>query len=358
MTEKYDPYEINITDLSLYICDYCNLSCDHCYLSKGKTTINMDWIKWTIDKYPIEKAVLVGGEPTICPKLPEIIKILKEKKINITMSTNCKWMDWTKKKPGFNKMTKEDLVETMKGIDSIQISIEGRAKFSNKIRGPRSFKRSINAVDFLKKNGFDVFFRMTYSKDNFNEIPYILDLAKEKKIDLILFPYKGQDSVPLDEDEQERLYNTLWAYKKDDDKMHTWIAIPQFFCYVGEDDYCPAAKNLINIMPDGIITPCEMSIPPNHFILGDFKKGATKENLEKRIKFFIERIKTTDIECLTCRHHRICRSGCHETREYMNCPLKNQINIDYYLPDLKMTRQQLKIKINKNISIINKRKGC
>jgi len=68
----FDPYEINLQDLIIYICDYCNLECEHCYLSKGKTTVNPRWIQWLVDNFNIKKSIIVGGEPTICKKLIDL----------------------------------------------------------------------------------------------------------------------------------------------------------------------------------------------------------------------------------------------------------------------------------------------
>jgi radical SAM protein with 4Fe4S-binding SPASM domain len=369
MSEKhFDPYKIDIRELSIYITDQCNKTCKHCYMVNGNTHLDPQCVQWMVDNFEIKKAILIGGEPVLSANLPEILEILKNSKVNVSMSTNCKWINWgktigkkTKKTlpTGHNDMTYNNVITMLKDkVDNIQISIEGDKKTTDQIRGKGSYQDSMDAVDLLKKNGFKTFFRATYSQSNYNDIPKMLDLATEKQIPLSLFPYKGIDSVPLTMEQQEQLYNTLMNYT--DDKHIARVEIPQYDAYCKfEGAHCPAGRNLLNIMPDGTITPCEMSMPPDHFILGKFKDGTLdKELLMKRIGFFLENMKSVHEECLLCKNHKVCRSGCHETREWMNCPLKHNIDFSMYQESMGITDKQFRSKRKISRSFGKNRKGC
>lgn len=368
MTKKhFDPYKIDIRELSIYVCDYCNKSCRHCYIKQSNNAVKPEWIEWVVNNFKINQAILVGGEPIISPVLPKILEILKNADVKITLSTNCKWIEWGAKKKkktlplGPRDMKYMDVIDLLKGkVSTIQISIEGNKKTTDDIRGKGSYNNSMEAVDLLKKHGFDVFFRATYSKKNYDDIPHMLELATEKNVHLMLFPYKGRDSVPLDEEQQEQLYNTLMDYTTDDGERMATCHIPQYYTYIGQHGYCPAGRNLINIMPDGLITPCEMSVPPDYFPLGKFDEnnGININSLRRRIKIFLETSKNIAVECMTCKHHQICRSGCHETREYMNCPMKYNINYGSFSDVFETNRMQTKAKLKSIKNVMNRRKGC
>jgi len=351
----FDPGLIDLKDLIIYICDYCNMDCKHCYLKKGSDTVKPEWIQWLINNFDFEKSIIVGGEPTICPALPDIVKILKEKNINVVISTNCKWIE----KPG----DLEKMLHALKDVDRIQISIEGREKINDMIRAPGSYKNAINTVKLLKEKKFEVAFRMTYSQWNLAEVPYILELAVNMGIQVDLFPYKGDDIMPLTAEQQEWLYNMLINYTSDNGKRLAIARIPQFLCYLGEWDYCPAGNQRICVLPDGLITPCEMSVPPSHFPLARFKNNdknncMDKEFLLKRIRFFLNNIKIPDVECSRCKFYHFCRSGCLQTKEYMNCPLKEQVNINYYREDLGISQKQIRTRVNMIVKNVAERIGC
>lgn len=374
--KHFRPYHVDIRELSIYICDYCNKNCKHCYVKSGNNTIKAEWIRWCISNFPnISRCIIVGGEPTICGIFPDVIKILKDNNVAITISTNCDWVNWGVEVKKGKKMvtldkgpdgkTWKDVIKILKDVDSVQISIEGDKQITDDIRGNGSFDNSMTAVDLLKKEGIDVFFRATYSHMNYDTIPKMIKLSQEKDVHLVLFPYKGYDAIPLEEWQQEELYNMLMKYTSEDGKQMGSVNIPQYYTYIGLHGYCPAARNIINILPDGTITPCEMNMPPDHFILGRFEKELNnggewvdKEQLLSRCRFFLERMKQTDIGCMTCKHHRVCRSGCQETVEYMNCPLRYQIDYSSYSKEKGISRDQTRHKISKLKNVMDRRKGC
>jgi radical SAM protein with 4Fe4S-binding SPASM domain len=381
MPERHDPYEINIKDLVIYINNYCNQVCTHCYLPPNEQDIKLEWIQWCLQHFPIEKAIIVGGEPTLSSKFQEICTELKKFDVKISMSTNAKWVKWSKDKPELDKRWRangdgqlrdiQSVLSTLEQIDSIQISIEGLQEHNDKIRGTGSFENSMKAVALLKELKKDVFFRVTYNRKSLEHVPDLLELAEEQDIPIYFFPYKGKEHPPLSTEQQQWLYNTLYSYTDPRKKNHiALVAIPQFWCYGGEEaDYCPAGKERISIMPDGLITPCEMSIPPNHFEIGNFndekyKRPKAEEpeafyySIKNRLEEFLFNIKTPDLECNMCHHYKYCRSGCLETNEYLTCPLKEQISLKVYSQQMGVSHKALKLKMKNIGNAITNRMGC
>jgi len=375
MQPRFDPYEINIKELTIYVNNYCNRACKHCYLPPNQEDIKMEWLQWCLNWFPIEKAIIVGGEPTLSSMFPVVCKKLKEYNVKISMSTNAKWVRWTGENPELDKKWRNNgnggpkdmqtVLTNFANVDSIQISIEGPREYNDQIRGPGSFDDSMKAIGLLKEKKKDVFFRVTYNRNNLNYVPDLLKLAEEKDIPIYFFPYKGNEP-PLNSEQQQWLYNTLWNYTDPENPNHiALVAIPQFWCYGGEEsDYCPAGKERINLMPDGLITPCEMSIPPHHFEIGNFndEKFKTPEIFYKsvinKLEEFLFNIKTPDIGCNMCKHSKYCRSGCLETNEYLTCPMLEQIDLRLYSQEMGVTHKALRLKMKNVGNAIANRMGC
>jgi len=366
-------YTVDIHDLSIFLNNYCNRACKHCYVQFEKNPIDLkpEWIQWCIDYFKLQKVIIVGGEPILSPSLPKIIEMLSDSKIRIALSTNSKWIRWSsldstiderwrRKSDGTLKIV-EDVLRLLEKVDSIQVSIEGLKEYNDSIRGPGSFDDSMKAVDLLKERNKDVFFRVTYSRENLGMVPDLLRLAAEKDVHIYFFPYKGDDQQPLSSEQQSWLFDNLMAYTSDDGKRLAMAAIPQYICYIGEDDYCPAGKNMINIMSDGMVTPCEMSTPPYHFPLGQFTdSGLDLDRFYERLETYLFEMKQMDMSCLTCRKHRVCQSGCLETNEYLNCPLKQHIDLNYSIfnGDIALSNRQISTRRQAVSKAIRFRKGC
>jgi radical SAM protein with 4Fe4S-binding SPASM domain len=359
------PYAIDIHDLSLILNNYCNRACKHCYVKfeKNQMDIKPEWVQWCIDHFKLQKVIIVGGEPLLSPSLPKIIDMLSANKVRITISTNSKWIDehWRKKEDGTLKTT-DDVLGILQDVDSIQVSIEGMKEYNDSIRGEHHFDDAMQAVDLLKQKGKDVFFRVTYSRDTLGMVQSVIDLAEQLGVHVYFFPYKGNDKPPLSAQQQAWFYDLLIEHTSEDGKKLAMAAIPQYICYIGhESDWCPAGKQLINIMPDGTVTPCEMSTPPYHFPLGKFTdRGLDTDYFYERLETFLFEMKQMDLACISCKHHKVCRSGCLETNEYLTCPLKEHMDVNYsiYHGDMDLSRRQVSSRAQAVTRVMATRKGC
>ena len=70
----------------------CNLHCKTCYNIYQDTIKSLDEIKSEIDlaltKRNLETITLIGGEPTLHPDLPEIIRYIRSKRLICQLLTN------------------------------------------------------------------------------------------------------------------------------------------------------------------------------------------------------------------------------------------------------------------------------
>jgi hypothetical protein len=85
------------TNLNINLTYRCNLSCYYCILNivKGSRVeckeVDLETWKEEIDKFPVKirEVYITGGEPTLIPYMPELVKwLLYEKKYHVTLFTN------------------------------------------------------------------------------------------------------------------------------------------------------------------------------------------------------------------------------------------------------------------------------
>ncbi len=122
---------------------------------------------------------LMGGEPTLHSRFPELVKLLKECMPNaqIVVSTN-----------GFPFKRMKKVIDTLLGIEPtiiFSLSLDGREKVHDKMRGIKGCfkevrKASLYLFKLSKKFGRRLLrFSFTITPWNYKELPKVLDFAKK-----------------------------------------------------------------------------------------------------------------------------------------------------------------------------------
>lgn len=167
--------------LDLYITDFCNLNCKHCYNGIGKKhELSMQQIKVILDKVrefytnDIDSINILGGEPFYHKNFCKIVEYCN-KFAKVNTSTNSFYIMKTP-------------IEILKKLNYIQLSVESmdREK-ADYYRGEGFFDNLLKSVEFLKENDIKFGFKITVTKDNFENIEKDLEKMKElgaKKISL------------------------------------------------------------------------------------------------------------------------------------------------------------------------------
>jgi len=114
-----------LNTLQLFITNKCNLRCQGCFYRHklGQTEMSLEQYQAYLEKYlpQIQKVILLGGEPTLHPQLPQIIALNQERGIKTTIYSN-----------GFNLRPLEkinlDLVKIRVGVYGAQQSEKPLAK--------------------------------------------------------------------------------------------------------------------------------------------------------------------------------------------------------------------------------------
>lgn len=163
-----------------YLSFRCNLSCAHCSVHSSP------WVDTTDDltteecmrvvdqmaELNVRAALLTGGEFLIRPDSMQILRALAAKGIMVAVETNG-----LRYPPGFVELARELQPSKMM---SMTISVDGGTKETHeRLRGPRSFDRTVRGLHFLKENGIRFSIQCVLNNANYHTIPEFYELARE-----------------------------------------------------------------------------------------------------------------------------------------------------------------------------------
>lgn len=156
----------------LVVNNKCNLKCRYCFGQYcGRKTykdFTTDELIDIIDRlYSLGARLLTvhGGEALLREDIGEIVDYIKRKRMYIHFVTN-----------GLLLKKKVDLI---RGVDSLCISLDGKEQGHDMNRGEGTFKPTLEAIKFAKKERFRLRIHATITKYTMNDIEFLAKLAKE-----------------------------------------------------------------------------------------------------------------------------------------------------------------------------------
>lgn len=198
----------------------CNLQCKHCYSTSldidFKDELSTEQVKTTIDDLKVAHVpvlILSGGEPLLRPDIYEITEYAKQKGFYLALSTN-------------GTLINEDNIEAIKTAEYqyVGISIDGLEEFHDEFRRQKgSFKTSMHAIKLCKDAGIKVGMRLCLTRENFKDLPAMLNLMEENSVDkfyLSHLNYSGRGKrtaendamFKMTKDAMELLYERAWTH--------------------------------------------------------------------------------------------------------------------------------------------------
>ncbi len=158
----------------------CNLCCKHCYSISADTNfpgeLSTEQVFETLQDlkdFKVPALILSGGEPLLRDDIYDISHRAKSLGFYIGLSTNGTLIDET----NIDKIASA-------GFDYLGISIDGIGETHDKFRQmDGAFDKSMHALKLCQERGIKVGLRYTLTKDNAAELPKILALVDEHKID-------------------------------------------------------------------------------------------------------------------------------------------------------------------------------
>ncbi|MFX1295824.1 MAG: radical SAM protein [Promethearchaeota archaeon] len=193
----------------------CNLKCPHCYQDANAsrvqtevTTREIISILHQLADYGVLGMLFGGGEPLMHKDIYKILRTSIELGLFSNLSTN-------------GTLLTEKVARKLKntGLSRISISLDGLEESHNKLRGKGTYERTIRGIKNIKAMGIETGIAVTLTKYNLDEIPQIVQLAKELGLDGVLLNHfvpvgRGKNAADLDVSNEERESILRYFYKE------------------------------------------------------------------------------------------------------------------------------------------------
>lgn len=309
-----------------HITDSCDQRCAHCYIFSeghpelvemsleraGRVVADCAEMCRRMDRLPY--FYVTGGDPILHSRFWDILGLLRERSIPFTILGNP-----------FHLTPEVCARLKAYGCEKYQLSIDGLRETHDAIRKAGSFDATLNRIPMLREAGIRCAVMTTVSGTNIDEIPAIVDLVVEYKVDLFAFarycPTSFEKSAHLEPAAYRTLLERLWQqferYKTCGTifnlKDHLWklflyekglFTIPE-----GADpdtvcDGCHCGDCHLTILPTGTVMACRRfdSVIGNLFRtpIHDLYHGEALEAYRRFDRFE---------KCADCELLRFCR-GC------------------------------------------------
>ena len=169
-----------IKEVICSITNRCNLKCKMCDIPLNHDReLSTDKWKKVIEDSAFSGAqtmVFSGGEPLIRDDIIELIEFSKKNHMNVCLTSN-------------GVLITDEIACELKeaGVDVVNISIEGPQEKHDFLRGAGSFKKAVSALENLKKHSIETTVATVISKYNYEQLGFIVDLAKKHYATTIRF---------------------------------------------------------------------------------------------------------------------------------------------------------------------------
>jgi radical SAM protein with 4Fe4S-binding SPASM domain len=251
-----------------------------------------------------------GGEPTLVPELPLLVRYAKNLGMRVNLITNG------------TKIT-EALAGQLadNGLDSAQVSIEGvDAATHDRTVGLRgAFDRSLSAVRYLQKAGVLTHSNTTITKSNLHECRQFPKFVKEAlgndrfSMNLIIPTGSGavNDDLIVAYSEVGKLIEDIIAESEQRAVEFMWYS-PVPMCMFNSiihglgNKGCSACDGLISVGPNGDVLPCaSYDDSVGNLLKNDFEP-IWQSDKAKRYRYK----RLAHPQCRECENFHICNGGC------------------------------------------------
>ena len=198
----------------------CNLNCKHCYsISADRdfpgemTTQEVYAVMDDLKRFGVPVLILSGGEPLLRSDIFRISRRAKEMGFYVGLSTN-------------GTLINERIIAAVAavGYDYVGISLDGIGETHDRFRRHQgAYDLSLSAIRLCRQRGIKVGIRFTLTQDNAHDLPGLLQLMEDEKLDkfyLSHLNYAGRGNTNRTDDTQHAttrwamnlLFNTCWDY--------------------------------------------------------------------------------------------------------------------------------------------------
>ncbi|MBI5681966.1 MAG: radical SAM protein [Deltaproteobacteria bacterium] len=309
--------------ISWNITKRCNLKCRHCYLdaaelSSPKGELTSDEALALVDDIasinPNTMLILTGGEPLLRDDVFDIAKYASSKGLMVVLGTNGSLID---------DDTACKISES--NIKGIGISIDSLKPLSHdRFRGlDGAWGKTVSGIEALKRRNIDFQLQITVTKNNYDEIPAVIEYAYKKgaravNVFFLVCIGRGQEMTDITPKQYEEMLVYLAnAQKEYEDKIMVRARCAPHFLRVvqqinpdseimkGATSGCLAGTHYFRITPEGDVTPC----PYLPTVAGNVRKQRLSDIWVHADIFKTLRDPVYKGNCKDCEFNEVC-GGC------------------------------------------------
>jgi len=320
------PFEMTFSSLpvlsEIALTYRCNLSCAFCYAGCGcKSNAAPDSPDMTADQAirilhllyyeaKVPSVSFTGGEPTLIPFLPRLIREAKNLGMRVNLITNG------------TLITRDFALELAEhGLDSAQVSLEGTSALTHDalVRSAGAFEKSVAAVHYLKNAGIATHSNTTLTRlnmDDCSSMPaFVRDTLECERFSMNLIIPAGSGAINSDlvvrySEIGPYIEAMILAAERAGVEFMWYSPVPMcMFNSVAHglgNKGCSACDGLISIAPDGNVLPCSSCPDPVGNILNQpfhsiWQSGKARYYREKSFAFEA---------CKACSDFYMCHGAC------------------------------------------------
>ncbi len=244
----------------------CNLKCPHCYMEAGRKAVNeltTDECIGLIDEMKslgTEMVILTGGEPLLRRDIYDIASYASSQGLWVVMGTNGVLL---------NDKVAQRMLEC--GVKGVGISIDSidPEKHNSFRGGPNAWEYSVRGLEVARKHGLQVLVQSTVMESNQDEIPQLIEFAREKgawsfNLYFLVQTGRGQEMNDLSPQQTHDMLSYLVDVQDDFRPMLVRSKCAPQFKQISyekgrgglESGGCMAGTQYLRITPNGDVTPC------------------------------------------------------------------------------------------------------
>jgi len=275
----------------------------------------------------VEHVSLTGGEPTLHPKIIDIVKLLSDYGVHTTLITN-------------GIVSRSKLAKLCDLVSHTIISLDGAKKETHEsIRGVGTWERVLSTIDFLSSEGYEFTVVMALSRLNWKEAPAFIKLCVELGASSSAFipvmPVgRASTELTLTPQEVETLIKQVDEVASEE-KFTVELWCMPFAIALIRSPYVVVSRcrsfSLMDIDPGGRVLLCDTI----DIVVTTVRKGVYNAWLEYCSSEVVRRVVYPKLNppCTECYCNYICKGGCF-ARSYLRtgqldgpdplCPLANR----------------------------------
>lgn len=302
------------------ITDWCNLHCAHCFVSAGKHGDTMTYEDFENRLLPaliesnVISATLTGGEPFAHPRIMDIITLLRENGIKVSLCTNA-------------TLCSEEQIEYLSKLGgvTVNVSLDGFSEDSHgKFRGDRkSFYKTIETAEIFSK--YNLLKGLLVTPNNLadiNEYGELCEFAIKNDAKYVLMNplslfgrgIKSKDKLSSSDKMMNEIRDMTSQFSDNLELVNIRFPnedLPLSSCEAG---------NIIYVFVNGDVTVCPYLVfatenedslhKREEFILGNFFTDSTVPARLKKFNIYDKYDIGGNGVCQSCTMNSICKKGC------------------------------------------------